>query len=108
MMLNQCNVRSNYLRQHLKDYIISNLSLTDIKPMADARLSRDCLGLARHRLLRGAAPLRKGESGGNFLSNNSGLRRPPKETRFFFIFAAGNSVASSSLFRFLEVVFTKD
>lgn len=44
------------------------------KPMTDARLRRDCLGLRRHKLLRGVAPLRNGESGGSFLSNNSGLR----------------------------------
>lgn len=44
------------------------------KPMTDARLRSECLGLRRDKLLRGVAPLRKGESGGNRLSNNSGLR----------------------------------
>lgn len=71
--------------------------------MTDARLRRDCLGLITHRLLLGVAPLRSGESGGSRLSNSSGLRLMPKETRFFFVLGSGKSAASSPLLRFFEV-----
>ncbi|TNN74662.1 hypothetical protein EYF80_015209 [Liparis tanakae] len=51
--------------------------------MADDRLRRDCL--ASEAILRGVAPLHSGELGGRRLSNSSGHRKPPKETRFLFI-----------------------
>lgn len=85
----------------------THTSLTSSKPMTDARLRSDCLGLNRHKLLRGVSPLRNGESGGSRLSNNSGFRWSPKETRFFFNCGFGRSAASSPLLRFLEVSFTK-
>lgn len=75
--------------------------------MTDARLRSDCLGLDRPKLLRGVAPLRKGESGGSRLSNNSGHRKPPKETRFFFVCGVGEVATTSALLRFLDVSFTK-
>lgn len=74
--------------------------------MTDALLRSDTLGLAKHKLLRGVAPLRSGESGGSRLSNSSGLRCPPKETRFLFICGLGKSAASSPLLRFLGTSFT--
>lgn len=36
------------------------------------------------RDLLGVSPLLRGVLGGKFSSNNSGFRRPPKETRLFF------------------------
>lgn len=49
--------------------------------------------------LAGVAPFRRGEFGGNRLSNNSGLRWPPNETLFLFIGGSGNG-SSSPLLRF--------
>lgn len=89
----------------LGDFLRSSLSNSFSKPMTDARLRSDSLGFKRDKLLLGVAPLRNGESGGSRLSNNSGLRKPPKETRFFFIFGAGRSAPSSPLLRFLATSF---
>lgn len=59
--------------QYLSQLKILATSITMSKPITEARLSSDCFGFKKHRLLRGVAPLRKGESGGRRLSNNSGL-----------------------------------
>ena len=40
--------------------------------------------VTRDRLCFGVSPLLRGVLGGKFSSNNSGLRRPPKETRLLF------------------------
>lgn len=76
-------------------------------PMTDTLLRRECFGFDRQKLRRGVAPLRNGESGGMRLSNNSGLRLFPKETRFFFIWDVGRSAGSSPLLRFFDATFSK-
>lgn len=76
-------------------------------PMTDTLLRSDSFGLERQKLRRGVAPLRNGESGGIRLSNNSGLRLLPKETRFLFIRDLGRSAESSSLLRFFDAAFSK-
>lgn len=40
--------------------------------------------VTRDLLLMGVSPFLRGVLGGRFSSNNSGLRRPPKETRLRF------------------------
>lgn len=67
-------IRIRRYDNYFSEVIIPYPSLTCSSPMTDARLRSDCLGLNRHRLLRGVAPLRRGESGGSRLSNNSGVR----------------------------------
>lgn len=76
-------------------------------PMTDTLLRSDSFGLVRQKLRRGVAPLRNGESGGIRLSNNSGLRLLPKETRFLFICDLGRSAGSSPLLRFFDATFSK-
>ena len=66
------------------------------KPIAEARLRSDCLGRATLRLRRGVAPFCRGELGGRRLSNSSGLRWPPNDTRFLIVI--GLAEASISLF----------
>lgn len=76
-------------------------------PMTDTLLRSESFGLDRQKLRRGVAPLRNGELGGIRLSNNSGLRLPPKETRFLFICDMGRSAGGSPLLRFFDATFSK-
>lgn len=73
--------------------------------MIDTLLRSESFGLDRQKLRRGVAPLRNGELGGIRLSNNSGLRLPPKETRFLFICDMGRSAGGSALLRFFDATF---
>lgn len=76
-------------------------------PMTDTLLKSDSFRLERQKLRLGFAPLRNGESGGILLSNNSGLRLLPKETRFLFICDLDGSAESSPLLRFFDAALSK-